>query len=126
MPRPPILLAALSLAACGFGEKEPTVIDGSSQQAYEETLRAAKAELGAGDRLKFEAALAEFRAQTFAKADDRTDYQRRLRAGLDGLTSQRVVAQFDRNVDKAGRDAADALFDAKRAITGRRSDTGEE
>ena len=124
MPRPPALLALLLLAACG-GSDAPTVIDGSSQEAYDRTLSEAKRELGPQDRLKFEAALAEFRAQMFAEADDRQDYKRLVREGMDGLTAPRIVSEFNRNVDKAGKDAADALFDAKRAIVGRRNPDGE-
>jgi hypothetical protein len=60
--------AFIVLSACSLGSKEPTVIDGSSVAAFERTLGDAKGELGPRDRIKFEAALAEFRAQMFAKA----------------------------------------------------------
>jgi hypothetical protein len=123
MSRPLALLALFLLPACGGGAA-PTVIDGSSQEAYDRTLAEAKGELGPQDRLKFETALAEFRAQMFAKADDRQEYKRLVREGMDGLTAPRIVGEFNRNVDKVGKDAADALFDAKRAIVGRR-DGGE-
>ena len=112
-----LISACLLVAACGMGSSAPTVIDGSNAEAFKQTLADAKRELGPKDRLKFEAALAEFRTHTFAKADDRQDYQRRLRQGLDGLTAPRVVAQFDRDVDRVGGQAADAVFDAKRALT---------
>jgi len=124
MSRTPFLLAMLLLSGCG-GADAPTVIDGSSQEAYERTLGEAKGELGPQDRLKFEAALAEFRAQMFAKADDRQEYKRLVREGMDGLTAPRIVSEFNRNVDKVGKGAADALFDAKRAIVGRRDAGGE-
>ena len=113
-----ILAAGLFLAGCGSGDEGPTVIDGSSPEAFGRTLSAAKSDLGPQDRVKFEAALAEFRARTFAKAKTRQDYQRRLRDGLDGLTSPAVVAQFDKDVDRVGGKAADAVFDAKRALSG--------
>jgi hypothetical protein len=114
--------ALLLLAACSFGSQEPTVIDGSSAEAFEQTLSEAKRELGPKDRLKFETALAEFRAQMFAKAGTRQEYQRLVRRGMNGLTAPLIVAKFNSNVDKAGRDAADTVFDVKRAITGRRSE----
>jgi hypothetical protein len=114
-----LLSTCLFIAACGFGTSAPTVIDGSSAAAFDQTLKAAKADLGAKDRLKFEAALSEFKARTFAKADSRQDYQRRLRKGLNGLTAPRIVAQFDQDVDRVSGQAADAVFDAKRALNGR-------
>lgn len=118
MPKPSLLLLCLSLAACGFGRGEPTVIDGSSSDAFKRTLAEAKADLGPKERLKFEAAYAEYKAQVFADADNRQEYERLLREGMNGLTAPRIVAKFDENVAKAGNDAADAIFDAKRALKG--------
>lgn len=117
------LVAFVLLGACSFGPDEPTVIDGSSAEVFEQTLSAAKRELGPRDRIKFETALAEFRAQMFANAGSRQEYQRRVRRGMDGLTAPRIVAKFDSNVDKAGRDVADTVFDVKRAITGGRRES---
>lgn len=118
--RPPLLLCAcFVVSACSFGSDEPTVIDGSSAEAFDRTLGSAKADLGPKDRLKFEAALSEFKARTFAKADSRQEYNRQLRRGLDGLTAPRIVAQFNRDVDRVGGQAADAVFDAKRVLNGK-------
>lgn len=111
--------ACVLLGACGTGQDGPTVIDGSSAEAFDRTLSAAKGDLGPKDRLKFEAALAEFRTRTFARADNRQDYQRRLRDGLDGLTAPAVVNQFNKDVDRVNGQAADAVFDAKRALQGK-------
>jgi hypothetical protein len=111
------LIALGALAACG-GVKEPTVIDGSSDESFKRTIAAAKGDLGPKDRLKFEAAYAEYKAQTFADANDRQEYAKLLREGMDGLTAPRIVAKFDENTKKAGEDAADAIFDAKRALKG--------
>jgi hypothetical protein len=112
------LSVCLVLCACSGGTDGPAVIDGSSPEALNRTLAAAKRDLGPKDRLKFEAALAEFRARTFAKADSRQEYQKLLRDGLDGLTGPRVVAQFNKDVDRVGGDAADAAFDVKRVLKG--------
>ena len=112
-----LLPAFLFLCACGGGSGGPTVIDGSSPEAFARTLDAAKGDVGPKDRVKLEAALTEFRAHTFAKASTRQDYQRRLREGLDGLTAPAIVAQFNKDVDRVGGQAADAVFDAKRALT---------
>jgi hypothetical protein len=113
-----VLLASLSLASCGPGQDEVTVIDGSSAEAFERTLGEARGDLNPKDRIKFETALTEFRAQMFAKADTRQEYQRLVREGMDGLTAPRIVAKFDENLKQAGNDAADAIFDAKRALKG--------
>ena len=114
------LLLFLAPAGCGFGDDAPVVIDGSSASAFERTLAEARGDLGPQDRIKFEAALTEFRAQMFAKADDRQEYQRLVREGMDGLTAPRIVDKFNENTDKARSDAADAIFDAKRVLTGGR------
>jgi hypothetical protein len=118
VPKSLPLLLCLALAACGLGRGEPTVIDGSSPEAFKRSLSEAKADLGPKERLKFEAAYAEYKAQVFAEADNRQEYERLLRDGMSGLTAPRIVAKFDENVSKAGNDAADAIFDAKRALKG--------
>ena len=118
MPRLLPLLAFLALAGCGTDEAGLTVIDGSSAEAFKETLAEAKGDLGPKDRLKFEAAYTEIRAQMFAKADNRQEYERLVREGMSGLTAPRIVAKFDENTKKAGNDAADAIFDAKRMLKG--------
>ena len=113
----PALLLALS--ACGFGADAPTVIDGSSAEAFARTVADARAELGPRDRLKFEAALTAARGKQFAAASDRVEYQRRIRQALDGQTAPEIVAGVDRWSAKAGTDAADALFEAKRQVQGK-------
>lgn len=116
--RPLILLSACFLAsACGVGASAPTVMDGSSAATFDQTLIAAKADLCPKDRLKFEAALSDFKARTFAKANFRQKYQELLRKGLSGLTAPHVVEQFNRDVDRVGGQAADAVFEAKRALS---------
>jgi hypothetical protein len=112
-----VSLACALLAGCG-GADGPTVIDGSSQAAFEQTLGEARSDLGPRDRLKFEAALTEFRGQMFAKADNRQQYNRLVREGMDGLTAPGIVAQFNKDVDRVSGQAADAVFDAKRALKG--------
>lgn len=114
------LAAALLLAACGLGQDDaPTVIDGSSPEAFSRTVAAARSELGSRDRLKFEAALTAARGKQFAAASDRVEYQRRIREALDGQTAPEIVAGVDRWTKRAGTDAADAVFEAKRKVQGR-------
>jgi hypothetical protein len=104
----------------GCGDADgPTVIDGSSQAAYEASLAEARGDVGPSDRIKLEAAISEHRARMFAKADDRQEYQRLVREGMDGLTAPAIVAQFDEDVTRVKGQAADAVFDAKRALNGR-------
>jgi len=112
--------ALFLLASCGLGEAAaPTVIDGSSAEAFDRTVAAARAELGPRDRLKFEAALTALRGRQFAAATDRIAYQRRIRAALDGQTAPDIVAGVDGWTKRAGTDAADAAFEVKRQVQGR-------
>lgn len=105
------------LSACG-STASPTVIDGSSQAAYEASLKAARREVGPADRIKLEAAIHEHEAHMFAKADNRQEYRKLVRQGMDGLTAPAIVAQFDKDVVRVKGQAADAVFDAKRALKG--------
>jgi hypothetical protein len=109
------VVACVMLVACS-SQEGPTVIDGSSQGAFERTFSAAKGDVGPRDRVKVEAAIAEYRARTFAKADSRAEFQRMYREGLDGLTTPAIAAQFDKDTARIGGKAADAVFDAKRAL----------
>lgn len=113
------LFALLFLPACGMlglGASEPTVIDGSSPEAFERTVDAARGELSPGDRLKFEAALTAVRGRQFAAANDRAEMGRRVRRALDGQTAQEVVAGVDQWTERFGNQAADTAFDVKREL----------
>ena len=81
-------------------------------------MKEARGELGPRDRLKFEAALTALRGRQFAKAGDRVEYGRRIRAALDGQTAPEIVAGVDSWTARAGTDAADAVFEAKRKVQG--------
>ena len=107
---------ALLMSACGMPQSEPTVIDGSSAEAFDRTVAAARGELGPRDRLKFEAALTAVRGRQFAAAADRKEYQLRIRESLDGQTAPDIVAGVDKWTKRAGDDAADAVFEAKRGL----------
>ena len=115
MRLPTILVACAFLAACG-GADTPTVIDGSNQSAFEASLKRARADVGPADRIKLEAAIHEHEARMFAKADNRAEYQKLVRQGMDGLTAPAIVSQFDKDVKRVKGQAADAIFDAKRAL----------
>jgi hypothetical protein len=60
------LLLTLLLAACA---SEPTVIDGSSQQAFEKTTEKARRDLPIKDRLTFDAALRAVGGRRYADKD---------------------------------------------------------
>lgn len=113
-----VVTACMLVIACSDGDG-PTVIDGSTQAAYEASLAEARGDVGPSDRIKLEAAISEHRARMFAKADNRQEYQRLVREGMDGLTAPAIVAQFDEDVTRVKGQAADAVFDAKRAMGGR-------
>jgi hypothetical protein len=73
------------MAAC---QKAPTVIDGSSQQAFEETTEKARRDLPIKDRLTFDAALRNVGGRRYADKDpDAT-----ARQLYDGMTAADVVA----------------------------------
>lgn len=118
MIRVGVAAAALLLAGCGMQQTAPTVIDGSSAASFKTSVAAARAELGPRDRIKFEAALTAMRGRQFAAAGDRIEFGRRMRKALDGQTAPEIVAGVDGWTKRAGTDAADAVFDAKRQVQG--------
>ena len=113
------LCALLALPACdilGLGGSEPTVIDGSSPEAFRRTVDDARAELGPRDRLKFEAALTAVRGRQFAAANNREEYDRRFRQALDGQTALEIVAGVDQWTARFGNQAVDDAFRVKREL----------
>jgi len=91
-PGPPaphvcLTLVAAFLTACSA---EPaTIIDGSTEQRFEQTTAAARRELSIADRLEFDRALAGIPARRYADHDP-TALRRRT---FDGMTAAEVVAQ---------------------------------
>jgi hypothetical protein len=43
-------LALLTVAGCGLGDAAPTVIDGSSREAFDQSMSEARGDLGPQDR----------------------------------------------------------------------------
>jgi hypothetical protein len=80
----PALLAAL-IAACA--DREPTVIDGSSTEAFEQTSRQARREIPDRDRIVFDRAL-----RTVGGRRHAADAQSLARVTFDGMTGEQVVA----------------------------------
>ncbi len=81
----PLLLALLLLSACT--ESEPTVIDGSSPQAFERTTTQARREIPDADRLVFDRAL-----RTIGGRRHSADPEALARVTFDGMTAAEVVA----------------------------------
>jgi hypothetical protein len=71
MARILLLISAVMLAGCDLVHDEPTVIDGSSRQAFEQTLAEAKSEHGPSDRIKFDTALPNIACRPARDADSR-------------------------------------------------------
>ena len=79
-------LAALALlSACA--EREPTVIDGSSAEAFQRTTKEARRDLPDADRLLFDRAL-----RTIGGRRHSADPEALARVTFDGMTAAEVVA----------------------------------
>ena len=79
-----ILLALLA----GCDAREPTVIDGSSPQAFERTTKEARRDLPDSDRLVFDRALRTVGGRWHGAGDP----DRHARVTFDGMTAEQVVA----------------------------------
>ena len=82
------LSALLVLLASACTDGEPTVIDGSSPEAFERTTRQARREIPDADRLDFDRAIRGIQGRRFA-ADDP---QALARVTFNGMTARQVVA----------------------------------
>ncbi len=80
------VLLALALAACS--SDPPTVIDGSSPQAFARTAEAARDDLPVADRLDFDRAIATVPARRYGERDPAAA----ARTAFDGMTAADVVA----------------------------------
>lgn len=73
------------LGACT--EQAPTRIDGSSNEAFAQTIKAARQDLPIADRLDFDSAIATVPARRYADRDPAAT----ARVAFDGLTAAQVV-----------------------------------
>ena len=83
--KPLILLAAALLAACS---KSPTVIDGSTPEAFAETTEDARRDLSIKDRLTFDAAIRTVGGRRYGSNDP----EAMARQAFHGMTAADVVA----------------------------------
>ena len=79
------LAALILLAACS---REPVVVDGSSQQAFERTTAEARRDLPDADRIIFDKAIRTIGGRRFAERD--TDAL--ARTTFNGMTAADIVA----------------------------------
>ena len=79
------LAALVLLSACA--EREPTIIDGSSAEAFERTTKQARRDLPDADRLIFDRAL-----RTIGGRRHSADPEALARVTFDGMTAAQVVA----------------------------------
>lgn len=80
-------LAALLLAAASCGGKPPTVIDGSSPEAFQRTTAQARRDIPDADRLAFDRALRTIGGRHFGNRDP----DAMARVTFDGMTAAQVV-----------------------------------
>jgi len=84
-----VRLAALLLTAILLGcSKAPTIIDGTSPQAFEKTTEKARRDLPIKDRLTFDAALRNAGGLRYATRDP----EALAREAYDGMTAFDVIA----------------------------------
>ena len=82
-------LAALALLALLVAcSREPTVIDGSSRQAFEKTTEKARRDLPIKERLTFDTALRTVGGRRYADKDP----EAAAREAFNGMTAKDVVA----------------------------------
>lgn len=78
---------AATAVLCGCAEKEPTVIDGSSPEAFEQTIAEARRDIPDADRLAFDRAIRSVGGRRHS-----ADPEELARVTFDGMTAEQVVA----------------------------------
>jgi hypothetical protein len=78
---------ALGILLAGCAQHDPTVIDGSSPEAFERTTTAARRDLAVADRLTFDRALHTIGSRHFGNENPRA----RARVTFDGMTAAEIV-----------------------------------
>jgi len=81
-------IAAALLLAGPCSEREPTVIDGSSPQAFERTAAQVRREIPDSDRLVFDRALRTIGGRQHSARDQAA----LARVTFDGMTAEQIVA----------------------------------
>ena len=81
-------MAVLLTAASACSDREPVVIDGSSQEAFERTTAQARRDIPDADRLIFDRAIRGIRGRSFSAKDP----DALARVTFNGMTGADVVA----------------------------------
>ena len=82
------MAAALLATASACSERDPTVIDGSSQEAFDRTVAQARRDIPDADRLVFDRAIRGIRGRSFSAKDP----DALARVTFNGMTGADVVA----------------------------------
>lgn len=82
------VLLAVTLTVGSCQDEQPVVIDGSSQQSFEETTAAARRQLPDADRIVFDRAINTVGGRRLAHRDT----EALARTTFDGMTAREVVA----------------------------------
>jgi hypothetical protein len=105
----------LAVAACGSAEPEAR-IDGASFGQYQASLDVMREQTRGPDAFRFEAAFRLIQADVFRQAKDREEFNRLMRERLNGKNAADIIAMGDGLKDGLGNRAADAAFEAKKAL----------
>ncbi len=84
-----VLAAALVLCVAACGNSQPTVIDGSSAQAFEETSQQARRDLPDADRLDYDTALKSPPGRRYGQSE--AEVETLARDAYNGMTAREVV-----------------------------------
>ena len=82
-----MLAAALALTLASCGSSEPVIIDGSSQAAFEKSIKKARRTIPDADRLVFDRAIRTVGGRRHSERDP----QQLARITFDGMTAEQVV-----------------------------------
>ena len=85
------LAAALLLTAAACGNRQPTIIDGSSAESFEQTAAEARRDIPDADRLAFDSALKSPPGRRYG--DSEAETAALARQVHDGKTAAEVVAE---------------------------------
>jgi hypothetical protein len=90
---------AFALVSVSCSEPEPTVIDGSSPQAFEATTKQARREIPDSDRLVFDRALRTVGGRQHSARDQ----DALARVTFDGMTAEQIVVDQKARESTASR-----------------------